>query len=391
MDSTIVSTRPWIENAINPGGFTEQSGHSSTNSSLIHIIGGDGFAVSLPAPLVLASSPLLRLIISNQHHCGAVSISVPSAEGGVLVHLAEILRKGETSVLFGNKYSGKILSSLQSMLDMLRCSVKISQEVKVDFDKKRREGSFDIDRNQVLATPTFSSNASTTDSDSTAKGFNSVTSQSNKSEGSFISGADEENIKVEKENDSKVLYIGVSLEDIISSPKQSHDYLDAQNQDRFNDDVDKELSCPFCLRVVKSQKSLKQHILLRHPEPIHDCEKCDASFLSKNNLEKHIKSAHSKFQCKFCHLAFISKKKLYSHEKTVHKVKTAFIRHKDKTVSYIPEQDMEWEDNDVRFSCNLCAKIFRSKESYLKHCDLLNHDPKLMTRFRMPPYNKNVK
>ena len=152
MDSTIVSTRPhlpWIEKALYSGGFTEHIWHSSS----IQVIGGDGFSVNLPAPLVLAFSPLLRSIVSNQHHCGTVSISVPSAEGCVLVHLAEILRKGETSVLFGNKYSGKILSSLQSMLDMLQCSVKMSQEIKVDFVNKRCEGAFeeDIYRNHVLS------------------------------------------------------------------------------------------------------------------------------------------------------------------------------------------------------------------------------------------------
>jgi len=394
MDSTIVLTRPhlpWIENALNSGSVADQS-WLTTNSSLIHLIGGDGLSINLPAPLVLALSPLLRSIVSNLHLCGNVSISVPSAERGVLVHLAEVLQKGETSVLFGNKYSGKILSSIQAILDMLYCNFKMSQEIKVE-----REGfEEDIDQNQVLATPTFSSNAYPADSDSKVNRFNPGYSQS-KSEGSLILGPDEENIKVEVEieNESEVLYVGASLEDIISSPNQSHDYVDPQkNHNRVNDDVDKELSCPFCPRVVKSQKSMKQHILLSHPEPTHDCGKCDASFLRKNSLEKHIKSAHCKFQCKLCHLAYKSKIKLYSHLKTVHGMKTAFIRHKAKSLSYMPEQDMEWEQeqehNDVRFLCNLCSKIFRSKESYMKHCDLFNHDPKLITWFRMPPHTKNV-
>ena len=146
----------------------------------------------------------------------------------------------------------------------------------------------------------------------------------------------------------------------------------------------------LCQRVLKTQKSLKQHMLLRHAEPLHDCEKCDFSFPSKKELNKHMKSAHMKFQCNSCNLTFKTRSRLCTHLQAAHleeptlKRKTMFGPRPRVELN----DQFEWEHNDERFSCDTCSKIFRSKESFLNHCNMLNHDPKLMTSFKMPRYKK---
>jgi len=405
MYSTLVSTKsclPWIDN-------TKKLVRADlTSNSLVQLISGDGFSVSLPTPLLLAHSPLIQSVLAQHHHCGTVSISLPSAAGGILILLAEILMSGESCALSGDRNSNQKLCSVQAVLDILQCSVKLS--INTMEEMQEDEGipyivpsGQDENNNQdhVLSSSTTAPTiftASTTNSSS--KHTQSFTSPSpSKSDGSsIILSPVETSIKLEEEDatgDSRVLYMDVCLEDILLSPKQSSGHVNPSNQTGKEVKVEiMELSCPFCERVVKSQKSLKQHMMLRHPEPIYDCLKCDASFLSKNDLDKHMKSVHFKFHCKSCHLSFKTKSRLCFHVETAHRERLSEGKELRNGAgsSFSPrvelKKQLEWEHNDMRFSCDECSKIFLSKQSFMKHCDMWNHDPKRMTTFRMPPYHK---
>ena len=404
MYRTVVSTRsclPWIEHNRKPD--RDQIYHGHTNSSMIQLLSGDGFSVSLPTPLVLANSPLIQSVLSQHHHCGTVSISLPSAEGSILILIAEILRRGETSALCGNKNSCQKLRSVQGVLDMLQCSVKITQNSLAGAGTEDAAGNpykaaspLDTDQSPSHDLPS----STPTPTDFTVFTTNSSSKHSSsKSEESSVLSPGEISIKLELEEEgtfeeSKVLVIDARLEDILFSPKGSSGHESLPSLNDKNEKVGEviNLSCPFCKRVVKSQKSLKQHMMIRHPEPVHACVKCDSSYPSKKELGKHMKSAHFKFQCKSCHLTFKTKLRLHTHLEAGHLHKPTFEeknmigpRSKNKLID-----QFKWEHDDARFYCGTCLKIFRTNKSFMKHCNILNHDPNLMTSFKMPRYKKSI-
>ena len=115
----------WLEKPPASLDYLAQSYHSPS-SPQIKLLSGDGFSITLPLPLLLASSALLRSVLSNHQCCASVDISVPSVGGGTLVLVGEILRRGETSNFFdGDESSKEILRSVQTVLNMLLCGVSI--------------------------------------------------------------------------------------------------------------------------------------------------------------------------------------------------------------------------------------------------------------------------
>merc|ERR1719186_630956 len=90
--------------------------HRSFPTPHVKVLSGDGFSVSLPLPLLLASSSLLRSILSSFQCCGSTDISLPSVGGRTLVFVAEILRRGETSLLLGAQNSGEKLKEVQGVM-----------------------------------------------------------------------------------------------------------------------------------------------------------------------------------------------------------------------------------------------------------------------------------
>merc|ERR1712179_507387 len=175
--------------------------------------------------------------------------------------------------------------SVQAVLDMLQCSVKITQSNKAETRSVVEAAgagysnniSSALDGSQSQGHDEFSTTP--TPSDFTGSSTNSSSKLGcPKSEGSSVLSPGEISIKLELEEDdapedSKILVIDARLEDILFSPKDSSGHeIPLGDADKKEKVEDVELCCPFCQRVLKTQKSLKQHMLLRHAEPLHDCE-----------------------------------------------------------------------------------------------------------------------
>ena len=401
----------------------------------------NGFSITLSLPLLLASSALLRSVLSNHQCCASVDISVPSVGGGTLVLVGEILRRGETSNFFdGDESSKEILRSVQTVLNMLLCGVSIMLKKRSDDqiienvkesvstdDFNLENPLWDLNSNNVkIQSPPSSATVSSPKSPdnssiSAASPSNSTASPSSIASSSITLSPND--VKEEKHSvESKVLYIDVCLEDIVSSSPKLGDMDKSENKpkrikkevkqvkfEKENDDF--MLSCPFCQRNFKSGKSLKQHIGLLHPEPSHFCSKCDSSFFKKTSLDKHMKSTHLKIQCRSCSLSFSSKLKLSRHAERSHKYyfkcskcdlkvssrrsleEHMTVAHADFKCDECPvtlesmdilQKHLEIEHSDARFCCNICSKIFKTKVSFMKHCEITSHDPKLVTKFKMP-------
>ena len=67
-------------------------------SCVIRLLGGDGVQVEIPATLLLATSPLVRNILSDSNHLHPVYslpvISIPSVTGAGLETAGEVLATG---------------------------------------------------------------------------------------------------------------------------------------------------------------------------------------------------------------------------------------------------------------------------------------------------------
>jgi len=394
---------------------TESSYHLNSSMTQVKLISGDGFSVSLPLPLLLASSALLKSVLSSHHCCGGVDISLPSVTGGTLLLVAEIIKRGETTCLDGTVNSRESLKEMEQVLGLLLCNASVEvakvnvsmlSEILVENGESQAEVAEETNCLIDCNSNAISSQAPSTPSQKSSSPPHSVSSAIT------LSPSD---VKQEKE---PVLYIDVNViaESTSISPKQEvENFLPSNKIKEENDDCcEVPLCCPICQnqRIFRTDKSLMQHIQLLHPEPEFACTKCDKTFVKKNSLIKHTKLVHMKLQCKFCALGFISKLKLHQHVQSKHadfdcpKCEEKFTSkekledHKKHVHERFNCDDCQVRANspevlmkhikikhkDVRFSCNVCHKIFKSKESFLKHCESVGHDPKSVTKFKMPNY-----
>ena len=413
----VSSEVPWLEKPPQTGYL-----HQSFPTPHVKVLSGDGFCVSLPLPLLLASSSLLRSILSSGQCCGSVDISIPSVGGGTLVLLTEILRRGETSSLERADNAVESLKEVQGVLDMLLCDASVTL---------KRKSSRQSQAKKVVSE---SMNEIRQVNNTSDVGFNGVGIKSPFTPSVIVSPSHSDSSSItlspsdlkqeeQKPSPANVLYIDVNLTDIISSPKQRlKEELECSElslsmkpkKEKVKDEHESGkvvLCCPFCQRVFKNEKSLKQHIELLHPEPNYSCIKCDSSFFNKSRLEKHIRLFHPKYKCKKCSVSFSSKLKLSHHVRNKHEDSVQCTDCDDRFTSegklavhmnsshakyncedcpaklgsfHILLEHLELKHKDVRFSCNVCHKIFKTNHNFMRHCVKTSHDPKLMTKFKIP-------
>lgn len=156
-----------------------------------------------------------------------------------------------------------------------------------------------------------------------------------------------------------------SMTEILSSE-------DAAKNEEKEEDVDRVLNevqnvCPVCLKRFDHEKRLRRHIVVSHKKRAYKCDKCHASYYTKQYLEKHCKS-HSKshsdnyfFECDISHLKYEREIMLKQHQGQAHQVHsdTAARMHKPRTI------------------CPICKKVFVSSAFY-------HH---VLTHAEIRPYN----
>lgn len=116
-----------------------------------------------------------------------------------------------------------------------------------------------------------------------------------------------------------------------------------EDVDRILDEVRN--ACPLCLKRFDHEKRLRRHIIVSHQKRAYKCDKCRASYYTKQNLEKHCKS-HSDdyfFECDVCHLK-------YKHEIT--------LKH---------HQVRAHSDIAAQFICDSCGQSFKVRVDLLVH------------------------
>ena len=106
--------------------------------------------------------------------------------------------------------------------------------------------------------------------------------------------------------------------------------------------------CPYCRSVMKSKANLRNHIASVHTgQKTFLCELCEKTFLTSSDLTKHFRNVHDS-----------SKDELVECGVCGEKVRRAYLgRHRSYRHS----------NNNRPRECGKCGKLFKSRETMLKH------------------------
>jgi len=124
---------------------------------------------------------------------------------------------------------------------------------------------------------------------------------------------------------------------------------------RWSEHVDssrkKAYTCSLCGRVLNKRQSLIAHERSHTGERPFKCEYCERRFITKQSLSRHIMNKHAAESglpvpvhvCELCGKEFKSKKNLKEH------------------------RYYHAENTDNRQQCEICHKVLKQKNSYMKH------------------------
>jgi len=368
----------WLENPSCASSLPCSALSIPSSSPQVKLLSGDGFSVSLPLPLLLASSSLLQSAISSHHCCGSTDISIPSVAGRTLVLVGEILRRGETSQLAGAQHSGESLKDVQWVMDLLQCgvSVVLKQKERVQFTRlraKKEHGSLKNMENLIISSVT------------------SINSWEKESPSDPLSCLEFPGIKEVQQE----VIIKEEL-DISFDGEDDEIVNEIPNTNEKSKITVSKSVCPICDKLVKV-RYLNGHIINMHPESTYSCPICEFKFVNETNLKKHLAQKHkpggpeqkdvcdkdSTFPCPICAERFLLKGSRKAHIRLVHGGYNCNACPKNFSTEDLFKRHVESAHMKVRFSCSQCDKLFVTKTNADKHCKLEGHSQEGIVKFKL--------
>jgi KRAB domain-containing zinc finger protein len=131
--------------------------------------------------------------------------------------------------------------------------------------------------------------------------------------------------------------------------------------------------CPECGKSYKHLRTLMSHQRHRHNSfngPRYTCQTCTKTFMSKNAFVSH-QNGHLKvkpFQCKLCKKSFASSNALTRHACPKQPPqRTCTVCFKECTSKELFKQHMLSHSTTCTFSCRLCRRSFKHRQSLSRH------------------------
>ena len=293
-------------------------------STSLVLLGVDGHQVAVPAPLLLAVSPLVRNILSDllpPAYCPCF-LSIP-ATGEVLQVVMDILTTGTVA--------GDHVDEVRQVLGMLGVealivsyqleSIQVGQVLQRDFKEELSTEGPDIGlENKKIKMEVI------------------------------VKLVNEESTNIETEKESKTFKHSLKPKNFTLNKNTNSCTLCSKkfaSRSLLKSHIEfvhcMEISCSFCPQKFTLTQTLRRHIKSKHGKSENSCRLCSKKFTQKGNLEMHIKSVHDqiKFQCNLCPQKFTRKGNLATHIKSVH--------------------------DQIKIQCNLCPKKFTLKQSIARH------------------------
>jgi len=337
VDTRISSQVSWLDL------FLEQKLFLSKHSEQVKLCSGDGFSVSLPQELLLASSRLARRTFITGEEGQAVLL--PSVRGSTLLLLIEILRSGVTSNLDRMESIGDRLWDIREVMEMLDIPGC------VDTMGSKHNNAFEI---VTVKETKQGKNVQTTDAASVMMQLErnlpqsytpvvEITRMKVIDDFKLVENEVEEtNSRKDVSNSRKTCqprechvckkmypsYISwkthvrsVHSESLLPCGHCGKKFILKKHLDEhvFRTHEGDGIRCCYCPLTYRKTESLNNHMHKYHRSELASCRFCGMRFVSKDTLKIHMKNSHEgKFKCSECPSTFINKAKLRSHVKGVH-------------------------------------------------------------------------
>ena len=153
-------------------------------------------------------------------------------------------------------------------------------------------------------------------------------------------------------------------------------------QKNNNEDEEQEpekFQCPKCLKLFKTKRILKIHILRIHEKrKDYICKTCKKPFFTSTHMKRHILISHRDKQkdhiCRICNKAFALKEYLKRHSDTVH-------------------EGLKKPKKRKNYCCKTCGRVFSRKGGLKTHIMAIHHGIKYASKLKLKneeDYNKQI-
>eukprot|EP00092_Neocalanus_flemingeri_P098611 GFUD01125752.1.p1 GENE.GFUD01125752.1~~GFUD01125752.1.p1 ORF type:complete len:333 (+),score=63.03 GFUD01125752.1:30-1028(+) len=286
----------------------------SDTSSVISLLSGDGYQVDVPAILLLATSPLVRAILSIDHTPPAYIhpiISLPSVAGDALLGLGAMLASGIASVSAEKKIeiieAFKMLK-IEVFLNDLQIQSASGTDLAQDFEQEsveNRASTLEVDCNENI----LNIKSECLDSDAGIEDIEVYDS------GQYVTN---EIVKVEEGG----LH---SLKEETSMSEENVPKIHVESVCSLQN-ADSEFFCVMCPKKYNRIANLRRHIQSVHELKTFKCPLCEKNFTQNSSLKMHIQTVHEMrtFKCHLCDKNFSRNSGLKIHVQTVHEMKTVY-------------------------------------------------------------------
>ena len=331
-DTCITSHVSWLDL------FLEQKLFLSMHSEQVKLYSGDGFSVSLPPELLVASSGLARRTFITGEEGQAVLL--PSVRGSTLLLLIEILRSGVTSNLDRMESIGDRLLDIREVMEMLdipgcvdMIGIKNNNGFEIVTVKETKQGK----------------NVQTTDAASA--------------------------MMLLKRNlpDSYTPVVEITRMKVIDDFKLVENEVEEINSRK---DVSKSRKtcqpreCYVCKKMYPSYIAWKTHVRRIHSESLFPCDHCGKKFILKKHLDEHVFRTHEgdRIMCCYCPLTYRNTESLNNHVHKYHRSELAFCRF--CSMRFVSKDTLKIHmknSHEGKFKCSECPSTFSKKAKLRSH------------------------
>jgi len=335
-------------------------------SPTLLLLGGDGQQVGVPAPLLLAVSPLLRSILIDliPPAYGPCFLSLPDVSSKVLHVVVDILDTGEVVGELENEIEEvrqvfRILGIEASLVSYHTDSIKVDQVLDrgIKEENVSEENTFEVKEEKI-------EDAEREDFPMKSKIVShselvSVRQKARPFYGGSIAdaGSGKEKVDIYKKFSNRYFTGDEFSSSESESEKEELTSNETIGENQKGSSVPNQVKfpCHLCSLKFKFKYSLKRHIKAIHEQFRIPCHLCPSKFTTRQSFVMHIKYVHEqiKLHCDLCPLKFTTKQSLVRHIKNVHE--------------------------HIKFPCDLCPLKFTTKQSLLRHIKSA-HDLRIFCR-----------
>ncbi|XP_052850092.1 zinc finger and SCAN domain-containing protein 2 [Drosophila gunungcola] len=159
----------------------------------------------------------------------------------------------------------------------------------------------------------------------------------------------------------------------VENPQDNQQDEDEDHQSVFKKQRQpKDYNCPHCDRKYTTQKYLNTHLKMSHPHPqAFKCGDCEATFDVDRALAQHRRKEHTEFACQLCAKVFKSSRSLLRHVQGHSGARTYKCEHENCGKSFVNQHNLtshrRVHNEERNYVCELCGYRSRYREALIVH------------------------